>query len=132
MLASVSHNHFNKFKRRMQRWLARILFDKWKMFISLWITNECLLFLVFPWQQAAQQQIRRLYLGAAADADNIIHVDESTIDRDIIHVDESTTDPDIIHADESLIDADIIHADESPTDVAILEKNEHLVHLAAP
>ena len=62
---------------------------------------------MFPWQQAAQQQIRRLYLGAEANADDIIHVDESPID------------------------ADIIHADESPTDVAIKEKNEHLAHLAA-
>ena len=62
---------------------------------------------MFPWQQAAQQQIPRLYLGAAADADDIILVDESPID------------------------ADIIHADECPTDVAILEKNEHLAHLGA-
>ena len=74
---------------------------------------------MFPWQQAAQQQIPRLYLGAAADADDIILVDESPIDADIIH------------ADASPIDADIIHADEAPTDVAILEKNEHLAHLAA-
>ena len=74
---------------------------------------------MFPWQQAAQQQIRRLYLGAAADADDVILVDESPIDADIIH------------ADASPIDADIIHADEAPTDVAILEKNEHLAHLAA-
>ena len=74
---------------------------------------------MFPWQQAAQQQIRRLYLGAEANADDIIHVDESPIDADIIH------------ADESPIDADIIHADESPPDVAIKEKNEHLAHLAA-
>ena len=74
---------------------------------------------MFPWQQAAQQQIPRLYLGAAADADDIILVDESPIDADIIH------------ADASPIDADIIHADEAPTDVAILEKNEHLAHLGA-
>ena len=74
---------------------------------------------MFPWQQVAQQQIRRLYLGAAADADDVILVDESPIDADIIH------------ADASPIDADIIHADEAPTDVAILEKNEHLAHLAA-
>ena len=74
---------------------------------------------MFPWLQAAQQQIRRLYLGAAADAYHIIHVDESTIDADIIH------------ADASSIVADIIHADASPTDVATMEKNEHLAHLAA-
>ena len=74
---------------------------------------------MFPWQQAAQQQIPRLYLGAAADADDVILVDESPIDADIIH------------ADASPIDADIIHADEAPTDVAIMEKNEHLVHLDA-
>ena len=76
---------------------------------------------MFPWQQAAQQQIPMLYLGAAAaaDADDVILVDESPIDADIIH------------ADASPIDADIIHADEAPTDVAIMEKNEHLVHLDA-
>ena len=77
------------------------------------------MFSEFPWQKAAQQQIRRLHLGAAANADDIIHVDESPIDAHIIH------------ADASPIDADIIHADESPTDVAMLEKNEHLAHLAA-
>ena len=88
---------------------------------------------MFPWQQAAQKQIRRLYPGAAAaaDADDIILVDESSIDADIIHAGASPIDADIIHADESPIDADIIHADESPTDVAIMEKNEHLVHLDA-
>ena len=86
---------------------------------------------MFPWQQAAQQQIPRLYLGAAADADDVILVDESPIDADIIHADASPIDADIIHADESPIDADIIHADEAPTDVAIMEKNEHLVHLDA-
>ena len=86
---------------------------------------------MFPWQQAAQQQIRRLSFGAAVDVDDIIHVDESTIDADIIHADASLIDADIIHTDESPIDADIIHADESPTDVATLEKNEHLAHLAA-
>ena len=105
---------------------------------------------MFPWQQAAQQQIRRLYLGSAGNTDDIIHVDESPIDADIIHADaspidadiihadESPIDADIIHADESPIDADIIHADESPTDVAILEKNgsesscslKHFVHLS--
>ena len=74
---------------------------------------------MFPWQQAAQQQIRRLSFGAAADADDIIHVDESPIDADIIHVDESPIEADIIHADASPIGADIIHAEESPTDVAI-------------
>ena len=89
------------------------------------------MFSVFPWQQAAQQQIRRLYLGAPAIADDIIHVDESPTDADIIHADASPIDADIIHADESPIDADIIHADESPPDVAIKEKNEHLAHLAA-
>ena len=93
---------------------------------------------MFPWQQAAQQQIRRLYLGSAGNTDDIIHVDESPIDADIIHADASPIDADIIHADESPIDADIIHADESPTDVAILEKNgsesscslKHFVHLS--
>ena len=70
---------------------------------------------MFRWQHAGQQQFRRLYLGAAADAD------EATIDAD-----EATID-----ADEATIDADIIYADEAPTDVAILEKNEHLVNLAA-
>ena len=89
------------------------------------------MFSEFPWQKAAQQQIRRLHLGAAANADDIIHVDESPIDAHIIHADASPIDADIIHADESPIDADIIHADESPTDVAMLEKNEHLAHLAA-
>ena len=70
---------------------------------------------MFPWQHAGQQQFRRLYLGAAADADEAaIDADEATID-----------------ADEATIDADIIHADEAPTAVAILEKNEHLVNLAA-
>ena len=68
---------------------------------------------MFPWQHAGQQQFRRLYIGAAADAD------EATIDADeaIIDADEA-----IIDADEATIDADIIHADEAPTDVAILEK----------
>ena len=93
---------------------------------------------MFPWQQAAQQQIRRLYLGSAGNTDDIIHVDESPIDADIIHADASPIDADIIHADESPIDADIIHADESPTDIVILEKNDsasscslkHFVHLS--
>ena len=78
---------------------------------------------MFPWQHAGQQQFRRLYLGAAADADEAaIDADEDTIDAG-----EATID-----ADEATIDADIIHTDEAPTDVAILEKNEHLVNLAAP
>ena len=77
---------------------------------------------MFPWQHAGQQQFRRLYLGAAADADEAaIDADEATIDAG-----EATID-----ADEATIDADIIHADEAPTAVAILEKNEHLVNLAA-
>ena len=76
---------------------------------------------MFPWQQAAQQQIRRLYIGAPADAN------EAPIDADPFSIDADIT----IHADASSIDTDIIHTDESPTDVTILEKNEHLVHLDA-
>ena len=75
---------------------------------------------MFPWQHAGQQQFRRLYIGAAADADEAtIDADEAIIDADeaIIDADEATID-----ADEATIDADIIHADEAPTDVAILEK----------
>ena len=75
------------------------------------------------WQQAGQQQIRRLYFGAAANADEApVDADEALIDADEAPVD----------ADEASIDADeaAIDADKAPTDVAILEKNEHLVHLA--
>ena len=82
---------------------------------------------MFAWQHAGQQQIRRFYFGAAADEDDIIHVDEAPIDADASSIDADIT----IHADASSIDTDIIHADESSTNVAILEKNEHLVHLAA-
>ena len=89
---------------------------------------------MFAWQHAGQQQIRRLYIGAPADANEApIDADPSSIDADItIHADASSIDADItIHADASSIDTDIIHTDESPTDVTILEKNEHLVHLDA-
>ena len=76
---------------------------------------------MFAWQHAGQQQIRRLYIGAPADANEApIDADPSSIDADIT-----------IHADASSIDTDIIHTDESPTDVTILEKNEHVVHLDA-